>query len=194
MDETVGEMHNDEDVRTPQKNLKKQYLGGEIDHLEFLEELFKLDQEDIDRSHAARNSEILDDPSVAGKLETADDPLIRIKRLQDQALYEFHKAQICALDNDPNSLDAVNRAIALRKQAYNEMSTLPEGENEQEEALILYFRATGDYLQGDLNALQRDYDFLQSKDPDSRNTRIIRSLLEGLRRRGTPAYSEDYQP
>lgn len=105
--------------------------------------------------------------------------------LMDHALYEFHKAQAYAFANDPKAIDAINRAIELRTQAYDALRKSSDEGHSEEEAFIIYLRATRDFLEGDIEALQREYDLLVQKDPKSRNTQIIRSLTEDLKNRSS---------
>ncbi|MEX1026966.1 MAG: hypothetical protein WD049_03010 [Candidatus Paceibacterota bacterium] len=161
---------------TIQEMLKKELLNQERAPTSFLEEIFKLDQSDKERSAAQNNREILEKEEVKSVFDSNAE--LSECYYTVLSLTYFHLAQQKGFKGDI-PVDELNKSIEAARQA-----DLPEEEMRYKQATLAYFSR-------DLEKLEEIYEATSTEDPF---VGFITNLYKGLKERGDIDYGEDYRP
>jgi len=157
------------------KDLKRQFLTGEIIPEEFQNKILELDQSTPDRNNSLKNIELLCDKEIVSWFTQNSEYLPMYSSLL--SLTEFHVAQSKACDekDDKEAYEHFKKALEAGQKIYDENADW-----------IIYIKATLAYLENDLVKLRK------LTGQASANSKTLERLIHGLEKRGAPKYSEDY--
>lgn len=167
---------NEELPKSEQLILKEELLAGTLSPFDFINRLDALDQSTPGRENAIPNLPILEDPEVMAMFENSEHASCYWNLL---SLTYFHIGQREASSDGEKALAYFEKALdALLKTEF------AEEEGPYLEATIAYFRKDVSRLRDLLPKIPQT--------PFRRNYEIVENMIEGLQRRGTIDYNEDY--
>ncbi len=161
-----------EQTRDHLERLASELFSGKINREMFLDEVFKLDQDDPGRKSAVAASHLLMSEEVAGLFQDSEE---ETSFYNVRSISFFHKAQIDLFAGRFDVLKDLNQALLDATQS-----------GEDYEDWTHYIKATIAYLQNDIETLRDLFKQIVS------NKELVKNFIRGLEERGEPDYLSDY--
>lgn len=170
----MGEENLGESEVDVYKTLKDNVLNGSLSFSELRDRLLELDQKTPSRDACLTNLEFLKDSDIYGIVLKSPETADEYKKFL--SFTEFHVAQKLAHENDQNSIFHFQEALKAAEDSGNE-------------GWIAYIKGTLLYMEGK----EIPEELIKKSSESGRNSDILRNLNEGLKHRGKPSHTEDYE-
>ncbi len=174
--ETKNAFSQEKIITNEYLKIKNDLLSGILSIHDFRGKLLELDQSDCSRVRSINNLEILKDREVINFIFSKNDKETEDSYKKFLSFTEFHVGQIELINKNNNGIIHIKEALKLAEES-------------GDDRWISYLKGTVFYLEGK----EISEEILDSvKDLDN-NYKILKSFNAGLRERGYPDYSIDYQ-
>ncbi len=174
--ETKNAFSQEKIITNEYLKIKNDLLSGILSIHDFRGKLLELDQSDCSRVRSINNLEILKDREVINFIFSKNDKETEDSYKKFLSFTEFHVGQIELINKNNNGIIHIKEALKLAEES-------------DDDRWISYLKGTVFYLEGK----EISEEILDSvKDLDN-NYKILKSFNAGLRERGYPDYSIDYQ-
>ncbi len=174
--ETKNAFSQEKIITNEYLKIKNDLLSGILSIHDFRGKLLELDQSDCSRVRSINNLEILKDREVINFIFSKNDKETEDSYKKFLSFTEFHVGQIELINKNNNGIIHIKEALKLAEES-------------DDDRWISYLKGTVFYLEGK----EISEEILDSvKDLDN-NYKILKSFNVGLRERGSPDYSIDYQ-
>lgn len=168
-------MDRDPSLKSPQEQLKSRLISGAISPDQFLDEIDKLDQSNLERTHAFKNAEILEDDEVKKFFESGESVDYYYLAL---SLAYFHTAQDMAIEESTEALKYFEMSLESFKRA----------NIDRPEETIAYYSATIAYLKKDIDGVEKALHVVNNTGFKP----IVERFLARLKSGAEINYKEDY--
>jgi hypothetical protein len=161
--------------------LKQKFLSGQMGPAEFRNALLELDQSTPDRKQSLENLKLLEDEAVVSFIEQQSQE-IQNGYYRFLSFTQFHVGQYVACEQRDQE-----KALGYFKATLDSFEKAGVDEDYTEEWGI-YIKGTIAYFKNDLEALKECHSLIST----GKNGPVLHVLIQGIEKRGTPSYIEDY--